>query len=80
MPPSTIIPDILRELAKQKKERPNFPDHICGQVGTINVFVGELNKLANDAKYEKVKPSDRDIEQAAIKTAAAAIRFLESIQ
>lgn len=77
---NSIIADILRDLKRQKKHR-SFPDHIAAQAGVVTIEAGRLAAEADKFKYAYGNAVG-DIEvvrNAAIRTAAAAIRFIENI-
>jgi hypothetical protein len=77
--------NINDELRKDKREYTNYPEHIMAQVGMIGKELGLLTQAAYSSKYDKLKDinsyyHDMEIRKTAIKTAVAAIRFLENIK
>lgn len=76
-----IIPAIIREHKAVKSAQ--FPDHVVAQTAMIGQEFGTLQAVAIAYKYSNLKDplliamQQTEIEQAAIKTAAACIRFLE---
>lgn len=72
------------ELRRQKKKHPNFPDHVAAQAGIANAAAGNLMEVCLMYKYENDLYEAQDhvsmMKQEALKTAAAAIRFLEHLK
>ena len=79
-----ILDDIFKELARAKKQHPNWPDHPAGQAGIVCEEAGELMKACLQKKYERKKLSDadhrRNMRTEAVQVAVTAIRFLENLQ
>jgi hypothetical protein len=75
-----LIVEILRELKRQKKSR-SFPDHLSAQAAVVGIEAGRLMQQADQVKYGKgeVSGSQKDLREAAIRTIAAGVRFLERI-
>lgn len=74
---------IAIELKADKSNNPSFPDHAAGMAGKVLTPAGELMKYAMDFKYgaDNYQPvNSKLMEYSAIKTAAAAIRFLENLK
>lgn len=75
-----LIVEILRELKRQKKSR-SLPDHLSAQAAVVGIEAGRLMQQADQVKYGKgeVAGSRKDLREAAIRTIAAGVRFLERI-
>lgn len=75
-----LISEILRELKRQKKSR-SFPDHVSAQAGVVGIEASQVMRWADQHKYGKVKKevSKQRMRAAAIRTIAAGIRMIETI-
>jgi hypothetical protein len=81
-----IFHRLLAHLADSKQAFP-WPDHICAQVGHMQVVLGGMMKRGMIQKYEHLKNlvGGEDAENdemiiAAFDLAALAIRFIENLQ
>lgn len=75
-----LISEILRELKRQKKNR-SFPDHVSAQAGVVTMEAGKIALEADAIKYGRWGSQGKEflLREAAVRTAAAAIRLIESI-
>lgn len=75
-----LIVEILRELKRQKKSR-SLPDHLSAQAAVVGIEAGRLMQQADQVKYGKGEQSGNvaQMREAAIRTVAAGIRMIESI-
>jgi len=73
-----IILAIDRQMRLDRKSCPNFPEHAAGQAGKVVVEAGKILEAAMNFKYDGVDPlfTGLQMQSAAIKTAAQAIRLL----
>jgi hypothetical protein len=82
LPDSGILDEILKELKRSKKK--SFPVHVVAQATTISVPASAIVNDAHFVKYSTVEQTRQDslkaMELNAIKTAAACIRFIESLR
>lgn len=82
-PQAPLFDEVLQELKEMKREDPGYPVHICGKAAMVGIWPGELLNLATLEKYAKDhKPTEESkklMKEVAIKAAAAAIRFAESL-
>lgn len=81
----SIWNDIELAIRADKRNNPSWPDHAAGQAGKVVQPCGELMVHCMQFKYDcqDLKLLDEVMKQrmkdAAIRTAAAAIRFLENL-
>lgn len=79
-----MLGDILKELKQDKKNRPNWPDHIVAAAGLVSEASGDLITAASDLKYNRSGlPESERKKQVYVKAAiasAVAIRFLENLK
>lgn len=81
---TSIIADILKDM-KNMKGKSSWPDHPAAQAGIVNAESGQLMRTALNWKYKRKDETLGQEEQliamriAAVRTAAAAIRFLENL-
>lgn len=69
-------------MKKSKQSIPNWPDHPAAQAGIVNSNAGSLMNDCLNWKYNRSASDDKQIEsmkESALKTAVAAIRFLENL-
>lgn len=82
---NSIWQEVELALRSEKKVCPAYPDHVCAQAARVAI---EAGKLLSEANYIKYNPptetystlSKKALREAAINTAAAAIRFLENMK
>jgi hypothetical protein len=84
-PQAPIFDEVLRELREAKLGHPNFPEHICAKAAVVAEGAGQLITCALRQKYdhkmtpEQIEENKSQMREAAIYTAASAIRFIESL-
>jgi hypothetical protein len=76
---------VLEQIKKDKKTSPSYPDHVCGQASIVGACAGGLLSTALKTKYsppeseEDKKLLREQLKQDAVRTIAAAFRFLENL-
>jgi len=82
---TSIWQEIELQLREDKKFNSSYPDHVCARAGRVVIEAGDIMNAADTLKYypseiqEAHLKHKADLRKAAIRTAAAAIRFLENI-
>lgn len=81
-----ILNEILAEVKRAKKKRPGYFDHPAAQAGDVAQSAGKLIQASMEWKYNRApvdskahEEQKRAMRTEAIKTAAAAIQFLENL-
>lgn len=90
---TALMDDILKMVKTLKRQAPNYPVHAVGQAGTVMIEASQLLNLAMELKYVKrngerpafagisnEKVIALEMKKAALRTAAAAIRYLENLE
>lgn len=80
----SIWHEIELAIRADKRNNPSWPDHAAGQAGKVIVPSSTLMTKSMDYKYGASDVSDevmiQQMKDAAVQTAAMAIRFLENIK
>ena len=81
-----IFQDIELAIRKDKKEMPDYPDHICAMANKVSIKAGKLAASSDDWKYNhnnNAAVAEKQMEwlyEDAINVAAQAIRFIEKLK
>lgn len=83
---TVIYSAIQKQMKKDKKENPGYPDHIVAASAMVSRAAGRLNDTAIDFKYhlessELIAEVQKErLFEDGVKAAVAAIRFLQNLK